>query len=35
LGSELKIVLASISPRRISLRQIGMRFSVAAPVGDE
>jgi len=36
LGSELKIVLASTSPRRISLlRQMGMRFSVAAPVGDE
>jgi len=36
LGSELKIVLASTSPRRISLlRQIGMRFSVAPPVGDE
>jgi septum formation protein len=36
LGSELKIVLASTSPRRISLlRQIGMRFSVAAPVGEE
>jgi septum formation protein len=36
LGSELKIVLASTSPRRISLlRQTGMRFSVAAPVGDE
>ncbi len=36
MGSELKIVLASTSPRRINLlRQIGMRFSVAAPVGDE
>jgi len=36
LGSELKIVLASTSPRRISLlRQIGMRFSVATPVDDE
>ena len=36
MGSELKIVLASTSPRRISLlRQIGMRFSVATPVDDE
>lgn len=36
MGSELKIVLASTSPRRISLlRQTGMRFSVAAPAGDE
>jgi septum formation protein len=36
LGSELKIVLASTSPRRISLlRQIGMRFTVVAPVEDE
>ena len=36
MGSELKIVLASTSPRRISLlRQIGMRFSWVAPVDDE
>lgn len=36
MGSELKIVLASTSPRRISLlRQIGMRFTVVAPVEDE
>lgn len=36
MGSELKIVLASTSPRRISLlRQIGMRFSVAVPMDDE
>lgn len=36
MGSELKIVLASTSPRRISLlNQIGMRFSVAAPLDDE
>lgn len=36
MGSELKIVLASTSPRRISLlRQIGVRFSVEAPAGDE
>jgi len=36
LGSELKIVLASTSPRRIGLlSQIGMRFSLATPVGDE
>ena len=36
MGSEFKIVLASTSPRRISLlRQIGMRFSLAAPVDDE
>ncbi len=36
MGSEFKIVLASTSPRRISLlRQIGMRFTVFAPVEDE
>lgn len=36
MGSELKIVLASTSPRRISLlRQTGMRFSVATPAEDE
>jgi septum formation protein len=36
LNSELKIVLASTSPRRISLlSQIGMDFSVAAPLDDE
>jgi septum formation protein len=36
LGSELKIVLASTSPRRISLlRQIGIRFAVISPVEDE
>jgi septum formation protein len=36
LGLELKIVLASTSPRRISLlRQIGMRFSVTVPLDDE
>ena len=33
---EFKIVLASTSPRRISLlRQIGMRFTVVTPVEDE
>jgi septum formation protein len=36
LDSEFKIVLASTSPRRISLlRQIGMHFYVVAPVDDE
>jgi septum formation protein len=36
LGSKLKIVLASTSPRRISLlRQTGMCFVVVAPVDDE
>jgi len=36
LDYEFKIVLASTSPRRISLlRQIGMRFTVVAPVEDE
>jgi septum formation protein len=36
LGSELKIVLSSTSPRRISLlNQISMDFSVAAPRDDE
>ena len=36
MGSELKIVLASTSPRRISLlHQIGMLFTVVAPMEDE
>jgi septum formation protein len=36
LDYEFKIVLASTSPRRISLlRQIGMRFTVVTPVEDE
>ncbi len=36
MDSEFKIVLASTSPRRISLlTQIGMRFSLAAPLEDE
>jgi len=36
LGSEFKIVLASTSPRRINLlRQIGMMFTVVAPMEDE
>ena len=36
MGSEFKIVLASTSPRRISLlRQMGMRFTVVAPMEDE
>jgi len=36
LGSKFKIVLASTSPRRISLlRQIGVLFTVFAPVEDE
>ena len=36
MDSEFKIVLASTSPRRISLlRQIGMLFYVVAPVEDE
>jgi septum formation protein len=36
LGSEFKIVLASTSPRRTSLlRQIGMLFTVVAPMEDE
>lgn len=36
MDSEFKIVLASTSPRRISLlRQIGMQFSVVAPMEDE
>lgn len=36
MDSEFKIVLASTSPRRISLlRQISMLFSVVAPMGNE
>ena len=36
MGSEFKIVLASTSPRRISLlHQIGMLFTVVAPMEDE
>ena len=36
MDSKFKIVLASTSPRRISLlRQIGMLFTVVAPVEDE
>ena len=36
MGSEFKIVLASTSPRRISLlRQTAMRFTVVTPVEDE
>jgi len=36
MSSELKIVLASTSPRRIGLlRQVGLKFTVMDPGGDE
>ncbi len=36
MSQELKIVLASTSPRRITLlKQIGLEFNIIEPVGDE